>query len=226
IESGCQLIFERDGAERYRSALSIEELQQIDMLSDTVGRDMAGVRLNGHPLASSLTGPTSTLLRLARGHLGLQARAVRAVLFDKTAETNWALGWHQDRTIVVRDRFDVAGFGPWSRKSGLQHVEPPFSFLDRMVTLRAHLDPCDCDNAPLLIAPGSHQEGRVPVEIIEGTISRLGIATCLAATGDVWLYATAILHASNAAIQPKRRRVLQVDFSADELPPPLEWCLV
>jgi len=41
--------------------------------------------------------------------------------------------------------------------------------------------------------------------------------------GDVWLYATPILHASDAAVEPLHRRVLQVDYAADWLPGGLEW---
>ena len=32
-----------------------------------------------------------------------------------------------------------------------------------------------------------------------------------------------ILHASNAAETPRRRRVLQIDYSADDLPGGLQW---
>jgi len=51
------------------------------------------------------------------------------------------LGWHQGRTIVVKQRIEVNGFGPWSIKSGMMHVEPPFDLLARMLTLRVLLDP-------------------------------------------------------------------------------------
>ncbi len=160
---------------------------------------------------------------IASQALGATARPVRAVLFDKSETTNWALGWHQDRTICVRERIDVAGFGPWTTKSGLQHVEPPFDLFADMVTLRVHIDPVDPDNAPLLIAPGSHRAGRVPVEAIGATVGRHGVSMCLAEAGDVWLYATPILHASDAAVRPGRRRVLQVDFTTRPLPGGLQW---
>jgi hypothetical protein len=93
---------------------------------------------------------------VARRHLGAGARPVRAILFDKNAEVNWGLAWHQDRTIAVRRRVEVPGFGPWTVKAGMVHVAPPFSLLARMITVRIHLDPVDAANAPLLIAPGSH----------------------------------------------------------------------
>ena len=92
-----------------------------------------------------------------------------------------------------------------------------------MMTLRIHLDPVPPDNAPLLIAPGSHRLGRVPEAGIDAAVARCGRAMCLADRGDIWGYATPILHASSVSTGHPHRRVLQVDYSADMLPVPLEW---
>lgn len=93
----------------------------------------------------------------------------------------------------------------------------------RMVTLRVHIDDVPVTNAPLLIAPGSHRAGRIPVGNVEEVVRQHGVRACIADAGDVWLYATPILHASEAATMPMSRRVLQVDFAAEELPCGLEW---
>ncbi len=92
-----------------------------------------------------------------------------------------------------------------------------------MVTLRIHLDDVPADNAPLLIAPGSHRLGRIPASEAAAVAERLGNFACLARRGDVWAYATSILHASARATGHRRRRVVQVDFSAVDLPGRLEW---
>ena len=144
-------------------------------------------------------------------------------MFDKTPATNWALGWHQDRTIAVVRRIEMEGFGPWTVKSGLQHVAPPFELLGGMVTLRVHIDPVPAANAPLLIAPGSHRFGRISEDQINALVERCGTMACIAEAGDVWAYATPILHASDAAAEPGRRRVLQVDYAAVDLPGGSEW---
>jgi hypothetical protein len=47
---------------------------------------------------------------------------------------NWTLGWHQDRTIVVVKRRDVEGFGPWTVKAGMVHVEPSPALQASMIT--------------------------------------------------------------------------------------------
>src|SRR5262249_42597186 len=43
---------------------------------------------------------------------------------------------------------DVLGFGPWSIKTGVTHVEPPFEVVARMITIRVHLNDCETNNAP------------------------------------------------------------------------------
>lgn len=160
---------------------------------------------------------------MARNLIGEAAKPVRAVLFDKTPAGNWAVAWHQDRTIVVRERIEVGGFAPWSRKDGLLHVAPPIEVLEGMTTLRIHLDPCGPHNAPLKVALGSHRLGRVPARDAGLQAARHAQMDCLAQPGDAWAYSTPILHASERAAAPSRRRVLQVDYAAAELPGGLVW---
>ena len=214
--------FRIDGAECQGGVLDDE----VDYLRATLGHlpsHRAGTRITGINALRPLLAQDGTIGAIAAAKLGPDTRPVRAILFDKTAPTNWALAWHQDRTICVRERGEADGFGPWTVKSGLHHVAPPFDLLARMVTLRVHLDDVPATNAPLLIAPGSQTFGRVPTGFIAEVVRRCGSRSCLANAGDVWVYATPILHASNAAIAPARRRVLQIDFAADELPGGLAW---
>ena len=148
---------------------------------------------------------------------------MRAILFDKNADKNWSSGWHQDRSIAARQRIDVDRFDPWSARSDMIHVEPSFDLLAGMVTVRVHLDAVPETNAPLLVAPGSHPRGRIPTAEIPEVVRQCGIITCLAAAGDIWLYATPIPHASVAVSQPLHRRVLQVDYAVGQLPGGSEW---
>jgi ectoine hydroxylase-related dioxygenase (phytanoyl-CoA dioxygenase family) len=185
--------------------------------------DDAGVRIHGIEALRPLLASTGCVGAVAASVLGEGAKPVRAILFNKSSQTNWSLAWHQDRTICVKEKREVLGFGPWTVKGGMHHVAPPFELLARMVTLRAHLDDVPSTNAPLLIAPGSHTLGRISVSDVSEVVERCGTRACLAEAGDVWLYATPILHASEAASAPTSRRVLQVDFAAEALPQGLEW---
>jgi ectoine hydroxylase-related dioxygenase (phytanoyl-CoA dioxygenase family) len=213
------LRLDSNGAQLYPQALS--ELPKLRALADPALGGRSGVRIFGGEIAAIVL--DGSLHEIATSLLGPAAQPVRAILFDKTEETNWSVAWHQDRTIAVRERREVAGYTPWSVKDGAAHVEPPFDVMRDMVTLRAHLDDCDGDNAPLLVALGSHRLGRVPTGEIQGTVADLDVARCLARAGDVWAYATTIIHASEPTRRPQRRRVLQVDFSASELVGGLEW---
>ena len=216
------LDFASVGARHFRGALRpcIDTLEQAFA---QLPRDEAGLRLHCIEPLSPLLASDGCIGAVAASELGSFAKPVRAVLFNKSPETNWSLAWHQDRTICVRERRDVLGFGPWTVKSNMVHVAPPFDILTRMVTLRAHLDDVPATNAPLLIAPGSHTVGRVPVNQVDELAKRCGTMSCLAEAGDIWLNATPILHASESASMPRSRRVLQVDYAAEELPGGLEW---
>jgi len=215
------LDFDRDGAVHHAGAAR-SILPTIDHALAALP-DRPGVRITANPLLASLLTTDGSIGAIAAARIGPNCRPVRALLFDKTAATNWALGWHQDRTIVVRARRAAPGFGPWTVKQGLHHVAPPFALLAGMVTLRVHLDAVPVTNAPLRIAPGSHRAGLVAVDTIAEVVRHHGSHDCLAAAGDIWLYATPILHASDRATHPARRRVLQIDYAGFDLPHGLEW---
>ena len=174
-------------------------------------------------MQSGIFSAQGTIGAVAASVLGSTARPVRAVFFDKSDQANWSLDWHQDRVICVQKRVDAAGFDRWTTKAGLLHVSPPFELLADMVTLRVHLDDVDDGNAPLLIAPGSHRLGKLSEADVANAVSQCGQFACLAQAGDVWLYSTPILHASKASVRPSRRRVLQLDYAASELPSGLKW---
>jgi Phytanoyl-CoA dioxygenase (PhyH) len=198
-------------------------LPKLELLISKLPRDKAGIRLHNNAELNSILANSGSIQEIVSTSLNLPARPVRAVLFDKSAKSNWALGWHQDRTIVVKRSVESAGYGPWTMKAGLQHVEPPFAILRDMVTIRIHIDNVDDQNAPLLVSPGTHKLGRITEDKIQAAVNMYGSARCCAKAGDVWIYSTPILHASASSLTDRRRRVLQVDYSASALPNGLEW---
>ncbi|OYY90541.1 MAG: phytanoyl-CoA dioxygenase [Sphingomonas sp. 28-66-16] len=216
------LDFDIDGAVLHDGA-ALSLIGQLERALADLPPDRAGIRLYDRLALHALLSPNGPIGTLARARLGTAAKAVRAILFNKTEATNWALGWHQDRTIAVEQRRDIPGYGPWSMKAGIHHVEPPFDIIEAMITLRIHLDPVPADNAPLLIAPASQRLGRILEREVDHIVGHLGSLACLADRGDVWAYATPILHASSAAKVPGHRCVLQVDYAAADLPGGLAW---
>lgn len=211
-----------DGAQLFAAAL-LPCLDELKAAVALLPGDGPGVRLNGVSALEAFLPVSGCIGAVAKRLVGNEARPVRAILFDKNEATNWSLGWHQDRTICVKRRREVPGFGPWTVKAGMHHVAPPADLLSRIVTVRAHLDDVPSTNAPLLIAPGSHRFGRIGEERIDEIVAQCGVRACLASAGDVWAYSTPVLHASEAAAKPSRRRVLQVDYAAEPLPGGLEW---
>ena len=215
--------FVPDGAEHIPSALSDSETETLRRLADAHLQGRSGVRVSASVALSPLLATKDPIGGVAAKALGSAARPVRTLLFDKTTKNNWTVAWHQDRTIAVRERRDVPGFGPWSMKAGVVHVEPPYALFQNMVTLRVHLDVCDAENAPLMIAPGSHKLGRIPATEAATVAQKLGTHVCIADAGDIWLYAAGIIHASERAHRPRRRRVLQIDYANVDLPGGLAW---
>jgi len=214
--------FLNTGAIHFPAVLDSGQVAALaDQLEPALVKGRPGKRLTGG--LDSLLGQEGALGRIAASLIGGNSFPVRAVLFDKTPETNWSVGWHQDRTVAVRQRRETAGYGPWSVKGGIAHVAPPISVLEGMVTLRLHLDDCDEDNAPLKVALGSHRLGLVPADEAANEAKRRQVLACHAKAGDVWAYSTLILHASERSQSGGRRRVLQVDYSASALPGGLEW---
>jgi len=145
----------------------------------------------------------------------------KAIYFDKPAGSNWLVAWHQDLMINVVSRADAPGYGPWTAKAGWVAVQPPAAVLENTVTIRVHLDDCDATNGALKVVPGSHQQGVVPAEAIA---SQTATATvCAVVAGGAMLMKPLLLHASSRSTSARPRRVIHLEFSAEELPAGLAW---
>src|SRR5690348_15390080 len=114
-----------------------EREELIHQLGPVTGAGQRGI-LGLPPIAKLAS--SDRLLSLVEPYLPAQPQAVRAIYFDKNPSSNWMVTWHQDLTIAVRERIDVSGFGPWSTKDGVPHVQPPARLLEQIVTVRLHLD--------------------------------------------------------------------------------------
>jgi hypothetical protein len=166
---------------------------------------------------------SSVAYDIAKSVLGSAARPVRAILFDKTPASNWYVTWHQDLTIPVKGRVDLDGYGPWSTKDGILHVQPPASILQMMVSLRIHLDACSEGNGAIKFIAGSHATGILdPVELASWRDSHSPII-CPAERGDIIAMRPLIVHSSSTSQAPDHRRVLHLEYAGTSLPAGLEW---
>ena len=137
-------------------------LAAVAPVADAVAGARGGVRhlLRDVPAVQRLSA-SPAVRGVAEAALGPGAFAVRGILFDKTPGANWKVVWHQDLTIAVAERRAVPGFGPWTAKDGVPHVQPPPALLERMAAVRVHLDDCTEANGPVRVLPGSHRAGRL-----------------------------------------------------------------
>lgn len=145
----------------------------------------------------------------------------KSIYFDKPPGSNWFVAYHQDLTIAVVEKVDVAGFGPWSRKEDHFTVQPPAAMLEHNLTLRIHLDHTDESNGALRVIPGSHNKGIYRPETIDWSVERED--SCPAPAGGIMLMKPLLLHASSRSTAPTRRRVLHIELSKTVLPRPLHW---
>lgn len=163
------------------------------------------------------------LMSIAKHILGEKAKPVRSVFFDKVPSANWNVPWHQDTSISLKNKADVPGFGPWSEKQGVVHVEPPEEYLAKTLTLRVHLDAADANTGVLRVIPGTHRLGRVASRELIRIVENSEVVECNAHPGDVLLMCPLLFHSSRKAVVPSHRRIIHIEYSAMKLPEPLAW---
>jgi ectoine hydroxylase-related dioxygenase (phytanoyl-CoA dioxygenase family) len=163
------------------------------------------------------------LKKLVHPVLGEGAFPVRGIFFDKQEGANWKVPWHQDITIAVKERIDVDGYAPWSVKEGIQHVQPPTTVFEGMLTVRLHLDDCPATNGALRVIAGSHRLGRLDQNNIHNHVSGDLERVCEVRRGGALLMNPLTIHASSVAEKPQHRRVIHFDYANSDLIGGLEW---
>ena len=119
----------------------------------------------------------------------------------------------------------MPGFTGWALKKGVWHVQPPSEILERMITVRLHLNDCGREQGPLRLIPGSHREGRLDRDAIARWRATVPAEEITCGAGDALLMRPLLLHASAKAACPRHRRVLHVEYAAEELPGGLVWAV-
>ena len=157
--------------------------------------------------------------------LGKRARAVRGILFNKTDGANWLVPWHQDLTIAVDVKREVEGYGAWSVKSGVVHVQPPVAVLESMLTIRISLDDCNMTNGPLRVIAGSHQHGVFRHSEIGEIVAQQPVVDCVVARGGAVIMRPLLLHSSKPKTSNLPRRVLHIEYASCELVDGLNWAV-
>jgi ectoine hydroxylase-related dioxygenase (phytanoyl-CoA dioxygenase family) len=166
---------------------------------------------------------TPEMRQLVEQFLGKNAFAVRGILFDKNSDANWKVVWHQDISIAIKEKIETAGFDPWTQKADVPHLQPPAEILERMLTVRMHLDECHANNGPLKVLLGSHRHGKLGAQEIAQWRQHVTETICEVPRGGALLVKPLLLHASAPAATPEHRRVIHLDFAVQNLPNGLQW---
>lgn len=220
------LNFNNDGIEMRKALLSARDVELVksDIDLESVKLKIYGVRnLEKRFSSISMLVCNEKLLTIAKQLLGGQVNLVRALFFDKTPEKNWFVTWHQDKTVTLNKQTVLEGWGPWSIKDGVCHVQPPVSVLNSMVTFRIHLDPSDEENGCLKVIPGTHKHGILRQTKIDEIVGSEVAVPCVVEAGDAIIMRPHILHSSSKSKQPSHRRVVHIEYSCYALPEGIGW---
>ena len=161
------------------------------------------------------------MVSFLRRELGSAFGLVRALFFDKPPDRTWALAWHKDTAIAVKDNSIVSDF--FSRptiKAGVPHLIACDEVLKQMLTLRIHLDEVTDENGPLRVIPGSHVSSTSEGDGMDATVDVHAMA------GDVLAMRPLISHSSGSSVEGTRRhrRILHLEFAASStLPDGVTW---
>lgn len=217
LEDGYKIINEFMSVQDMNSILSEIDIVELPMLS-------GGIRNAEKKFESIYRYVCSdSIIEAVSQYITGSPKLVRVILFNKTIENNWLVSWHQDKTVCVNKRFDQEGWGPWSIKDNVIHVQPPLDVLDNMITLRVHLDDSSVDNGCLKILPNSHSLGILSKEAIHEYVANNIPIECIANRRSALLIRPHLLHSSSKGICPSQRRVLHIEFSGYQLPAEIHW---
>lgn len=212
LENGFEII-ESFIEENHISSI-LDELSVLGMPSGTGGIRNADKKLKSVKYYLS----SSSLTEYASSYLQSNASLVRAIIFNKTLSNNWLVPWHQDRTVAVSEKFKKMGWGPWSVKDGILHVQPPINVLHQMITFRIHLDDSDENNGCLRVLPKSQYLGLMSQQEIHSYTSESHPKLCGVKCGGAIVMNPLLLHSSSKSNSPNQRRIMHIEFSSYNLP--------
>ena len=141
---------------------------------------------------------------------------VKSIYFDKPETSNWYVAYHQDLTISVDKKIELPDFGPWTVKQNQFAVQPPLEILKNIFTIRIHLDDTNEQNGALKVIPGSHNKNIYRPETIDWSIETE--ISCNVNKGGIMIMKPLLLHSSGRTTNNKKRRVIHIEFTNQELP--------
>lgn len=207
---------EQDGFAVVPSIVPAETISSVaDALEQSrPSRKGAGIRNVLRIPALRALAESATISGLAKTVLGETSVPIRATLFDKSADSNWLVVWHQDTALPLREKRNVAGWGPWSVKEGVFCAHAPTAALEQILAVRIHLDDSNEANGPLRVLPSTHKLGVLTDDQIQDLVNSTEATTCLVGLGGILLMRPLLVHASSKVKSHAPRRVLHIEYAA------------
>ncbi|MCT4582397.1 MAG: phytanoyl-CoA dioxygenase family protein [Flavobacteriales bacterium] len=147
---------------------------------------------------------------------------IKSIYFDKPPNANWVVNWHQDLTINLMNKANIAGYKNWRENKERVIVQPDQEFLESIFTIRIHLDNCTHENGALSVIDGSHKKGIININ--NWLQDKKGPKViCEVPQGGILIMKPLLLHASKRTKNLENRRVIHLEFTDKMLPAPLEW---
>ena len=215
-----------DGVEIKRNFVSSSVIESIkNELNESKEAELkSGIRAADKKFKSiKALSNSDQFINLASSILGSKPEIVRVIYYDKTPDKNWLVTWHQDKTIALDSKEEIKGWGVWSIKDNIHHVQPPLDVLNKMVTFRLHLDDADRDNGCLKVIPQSHHLGILSQSELTDVVNSKEPYLCEVEAGDLVMMKPHTLHSSSKSVKAKHRRVVHIEYNNYELPSSLNW---
>jgi ectoine hydroxylase-related dioxygenase (phytanoyl-CoA dioxygenase family) len=186
----------------------------LQLIGAELNRSRAGARHILNQPSVQRVAHDARVLRLAQEVPGQGAFPFRATLFEKSANSNWLVVWHQDTALPLREKRETLGWGPWSVKEGVTYAHAPALALEQILALRVHLDDSTQENGPLRVLPGTHTRGVLTDRELQDLDSRIDSVECTVNKGGVVAMRPLIAHASSKSQSEHPRRVLHIEYTA------------
>jgi len=219
-----KLTLEDDGVEIIDGVYAQAELSRILESIESEGiQNKFGIRefLSNNTKIAKLVF-TNGLIKLIDKISPNCSKSIKSIYFDKPPHSNWVVNWHQDLTINLNNRAETINYKNWRETNNRIVVQPDRELLESIFTIRIHLDNCTKDNGALRVIRKSHKNG--VIQINDWLRHKEGEEViCEVERGGVLLMKPLLLHSSRRTENDKKRRVIHIEFTNQELPNDLKW---
>jgi hypothetical protein len=143
------------------------------------------------------------------------------ILINLRVQNGGGVKYHQDRRIIVDKKIDSKVFNDWFEEKDQLMVRAPTEVLQKIVTIRIHLDDTDITNGSLQVIEGSHKKGIYNPELINLNTDKE--INCDVPRGGIMVMSPLLMHQSLPSTNYLKRRVIHFDVTNISLTEGLCW---